>query len=105
MRLLFKQPGFTIVEMLIGISISSFIIGGIGTTIFQSLGTGKGVIRDGQAINELRKGLAWFSTDVRMAKTTNLIDGAAASSGVTFNWTDEYEDAGTAHTLTYSLSS
>lgn len=104
-KVAYGQAGFTLIEMIVGISIMGFIVSGIGTTIFQSLSTTRGVVRDGQAINELRKGLAWFSADVKMAKTTNLIDGAPASSSVTFNWTDEYGGVGTAHTLSYTLSS
>lgn len=99
------QAGFTLIELIVGLSITGFVVSGIGTTIFHSVRTSKNVVRDGQAINELRKGLSWFSTDVKMAKTTNLTDGAPASSSVTFDWTDEYGGDGTAHTLTYTLSS
>ena len=99
------QRGFTLLEMLVGISILGLISSGLGSTIFYSFRAGRDVVSDGQAINELRRGLGYFSSDVTMAKTSNLTDGGAAASSVTFTWTDEYGGAGTPHTLVYSLSS
>ncbi len=99
-----KQRGFTLIELMVGIGIMSLVVGGIGSTVFYSVGTGRNVVKDGQAINELRKGFSWFSSDAKMAKTTSLIDGAGAVTSATFDWTDEYEDAGTPHTISYALT-
>ena len=105
MKRLFKQPGFTLIELMVGISIMSLVVSGIGSTVFYSVGTSRNVVKDGQAVNQLRKGFSWFSSDAKMAKTTSLVDGASAVSSVTFDWTDEYEDVGTAHSLSYALTS
>jgi len=95
--------GFTLVEVLVGVGILTIVMSTIGTAMFQALGTQKGVVDDGLAINELWKGLSWFAEDVKMAQNTDLVDGAPAVASVTFTWTDEFNDAGVSHTSSYAL--
>ncbi|MFQ5875174.1 MAG: prepilin-type N-terminal cleavage/methylation domain-containing protein [Dehalococcoidia bacterium] len=103
-KLLQNSRGFTLVEMLVGVGVLVIVVTAIGAGIFQSLGTHKGVVDDGLAINELRKGFSWFAGDVQMARTTDLVDGAPSVSTVNFTWTDEFEGAGVTHTSSYSLT-
>ena len=103
MKLWRSEQGFTLVELLVGVGILTVTMSTIGTSLFQALGTQQGVIDDGRAIGELRKGLSWFAEDLRKASSTDLMDGASAVSSATFMWTDKYNDAGTDHTSGYNL--
>lgn len=102
-RIFRDSGGFTLVEMLVSIGILSIVMGTVGTALFQSLKTQSGVIDDGTAINELRKGLSWFASDVKMAQTSTLIDLDPAVDTVTFTWTDQFQDASVPHTSTYAV--
>ena len=95
--------GFSLVEMLVGIGILTIIMGTIGTAMYQGLGTQQGIIEDGTAISELRKGFGWLAADVNMAQTSTLVDLAPPVDTVTFTWTDYYNDAMTPHVSTYSV--
>ncbi len=95
-RILCRQRGFTLVEVLVSVSILIVITSILGAAMFQALATEKGVVDDGHAINELRKGLSWFAEDVKRAKEADVTAGV-----LTLTWTDEYEADGTIHTLTY----
>jgi hypothetical protein len=86
-------------------SILSIVSGAIGPSIFHALGTTRGVVREGVATSELRRGLSWLAEDSKMATTTSLVDGAAPVSNVTFSWTDKYQGAGIAHTSSYAMVS
>ena len=97
------QKGFTLAEVLVGVSILTAVMSTVGMALFQALGTETRVVDDGLAISELRKGLGWFAGDIKMAKSTDLVDGAPAVSSATFSWTDEFQAAGTPHTISYAV--
>ena len=98
--------GFTLVEMLVGITLLTIVMSTIGTSSFQALKVQQGVSQDGLAINELRKGLGWFAEDAKMATSTNLTDGAPAATTVTMSWRDYFNaTSGSAvlHSAKYEL--
>ncbi len=97
--------GFSLAEVLVVVGVITIIMGTIGTALFQSLKTETVVRADGLAINELRKGLSWIAEDIKMAKSTNLVNGGPATSTATLTWTDEFADVGTSHSSTYALVS
>ncbi len=100
---LHDSRGFTLPEVLVSMGILTVVMSTIGIALFQALDTQTGVVDDGLAINELRKGLSWFAKDVKMARSTDMVDGAPAVSSVTFTWTDEFQDAEVDHTSSYAL--
>ncbi len=102
-RFLADSRGFTLAEVLVGITLLSITMSTIGAGLFRALGTQSSVVEDGLAINELRKGLSWFAGDVKMATSTNLDIGGAASSSVTLSWKDQFNDVDITHTSTYAL--
>ena len=104
MELRRRESGFTMVELLVGVGILTVIMSTVGMSLSHALGTQQGVIDDGRAMIELRKGLSWFAEDIRKASTSDLADGAPAVSNATFMWTDEYNDAGINHTSGYNLA-
>ena len=95
--------GFTLAELLVGITLLSITMSTIGAGLFQALGTQSSVVDDGLAINELRKGFSWLAGDVKMATSTNLAIGGATSSSVTLSWKDQFNDVDITHTSTYDL--
>lgn len=102
-RFLKDSRGFTLVELLVGITLLSITMSTIGTGLFRALATQGGVVDDGLAINELRKGFSWLAGDVKMATSTNLSLGGATSSSVTLSWKDQFNDVDITHTSTYAL--
>ncbi len=100
-RFLKDSRGFTLVELLVGITLLSITMSTIGAGLFRALGTQGGVVDDGLAINELRKGFSWFAGDVKMATSTNLDIGGATSSSVILSWKDQFNDVDITHTSTY----
>ncbi len=102
-RFLKDSRGFTLAEVLVGITLLSITMSTIGAGLFRALGTQSRVVDDGLAINELRKGFSWFAADVKMATSTNLALGGATSSSVALSWRDQFNDADITHTSTYDL--
>ncbi len=102
-RFLKDSRGFTLAELLVGITLLSVTMSTIGVGLFQALGTQSSVVDDGLAINELRKGFSWFAGDVKMATSTNLSVGGATSSSVMLSWKNQYNDVDITHTSTYDL--
>ena len=102
-RFLKDSRGFTLVELLVGITLLSITMSTIGAGLFRALGTQSSVVDDGLAINELRKSFSWFAGDVKMATSTNLSIGGATSSSVTLSWKDQFNDVDITHTSTYAL--
>ena len=104
MRRLWKgQSGMTLAEVLIGTAVLTLVMSIGGLSLFQALATEQTVVLDGSAINELRRGTGWFAEDVMMAQTSDLADGAPATSSVTFSWTNEYLGATDSHSSSYVL--
>ncbi len=102
-RFLKDSRGFTLVELLVGITLLSITMSTIGAGLFRALATQGGVVDDGLAINELRKGFSWLAGDIKMATSTNLSIGGATSSSVTLSWKDQFNDVDITHTSTYAL--
>ena len=93
--------GFTLVEVLVSVSILTLATGLVGGGIFQSQFV-QGLWRaDVVATKEWRNAQSWFSGDALRTQTVDLIDGDVPSSSVTFTWT--FNDA-VLRTATYALS-
>ena len=96
-----ESRGFTLVESLVAIGILTIVM---SSGLYRAMGTQRGVVDDGLAINELRKGLGWIGEDVKMASSTNVIDGGSTLPTLVLSWTDEFGGASQTHTITYSLN-
>lgn len=94
------QQGFTLIEMLVVLSVLVFGMSFVGSGVFQALSS-QGKWRDAAlATKELRHAGSWFAGDAIKAEGTSLIDGGAAASSVTLNWTDLDS---TPHVSVYSI--
>ncbi|MBI4282802.1 MAG: hypothetical protein HY672_04900 [Chloroflexi bacterium] len=96
-----SEKGYTLTEVIVAVGIMVAIMSTVGTATFQAVATQDKIVSDGLAINELRKSLSWFSTDMKMAQTTDLTDGGSAAT-ITISWTDQYQGNGVLHTATYT---
>jgi prepilin-type N-terminal cleavage/methylation domain-containing protein len=83
-----KYRGFTLVEVLVSVSILGIILGTLGTAFFQSVSTQRHIVDDGYATNEARKGLSWFAPDVRSAQHAAIDPD---NNTLELSWTDEYD--------------
>lgn len=99
-----KQKGFTLVELLVALSISAVLLTGTIYTFYQlQVGanrTSSQIISD----SDVNKASSTILRDLMMAQTTDLIDGAPEpQSSVTLGWIDYtmFESANQTH---YSVS-
>ena len=99
-RFLRNQSGFTLVEVLVAVSILSIILGTVGAAFFQSVSTQRTIVDDGLAINEARKGLSWFAPDVRMAQYAKVGD---QGNTLTLAWIDDFAFKFDCHTSEYQV--
>ncbi|MFC1946882.1 type II secretion system protein J [Chloroflexota bacterium] len=95
-----KQRGMTLIELLIALSITGVIIGGLGASIYTIMSvTGRGnaeisLLRDIQSASH------WISNDARKAKDVTLIGGVPAN-GIVLEWDDSQ---GNPHSSNYTHS-
>ena len=95
-----KQRGMTLIELLIALSISGVIIGGLGASIYTIMSvTGRGnaeisLLRDIQSASH------WITNDALMARDIVLIGGAPAN-GIVLSWDDSQ---GIPHSSNFSHS-
>lgn len=102
------QKGFTLIEMLLTIALTGIITGVILTPIFQTLKIPARSSLKITAMENIKNSAYRISKDLRMAKTTDLIDGAAPVNHLTLNWTSWYDVSGQLishpHSVVYTLS-
>lgn len=98
------QRGFSFLEVLIGIALTSLMMGVLATGVFR---LAQGFDQKNAQIAVSRRiddAIAFVSADVRNARYTNLTSGAAAVSTVTLEGTDYYAESLASHKAVYSLS-
>ncbi len=100
MKLYREQKGFTLIEVMIAMSITALITSVIGTAIFQILdrsASGQDTLR---ALNDIQNAGRWIYLDGEKAQSTDLINEALPVNSMTFSWTAD----GQPHTVSYSLA-
>ena len=100
-RLLAGRSGFTLVEVLVAVSILTLAVGMVGSGIFQSLSVQRSWRGKMVATKEWRRAHSWFAGDALNSEITNLVDGEPSADTVTLAWTGSDE---VLHTATYRLS-
>lgn len=98
-----KQKGFTLLEILVGLSISSVLsLAALGLILCELNGTAA-IKNSISAADELASAERCIGKDVMMAESTNLANGGASSSNLSLSWTERYEFSNMPHTCTYSV--
>jgi type II secretory pathway pseudopilin PulG len=99
-----RLKGFTGVELLVTLAIAGMIAGVSLPLFFHEIrGTATARVVTGAALATGSAG-SWISADAKMAKASNLVDGAAPVSQLTLTWVEWYKLAGVPHSSTYTLS-
>jgi len=99
-----KQKGFTLVELLASMAISSIIMLGVISLIYsEARGTAitRSSVTAGQEISYAARCL---SQDGWMGESTNLVDGADPVDQLTLNWIERLEFVDIPHYSSYYLS-
>ena len=98
-----RQKGFTLLEIVVGLSISAALsCAAVGLIFYEISGTSE-IKTSVCASSELTSADRWIGQDVMMAESTNLINGGASSSNLSLSWIDRYEFSNIPHTCTYSV--
>jgi prepilin-type N-terminal cleavage/methylation domain-containing protein len=110
-RLLKGHRGFTMMEVLVAVGIMTVIGSGLVRSVYQmQTNTSRGSAQL-TAEADLRTSMQRLGRDFRMARTTDLVDGAptvscagvSPASCLVLGWTDEYQEASVSHTASYAL--
>jgi len=100
LRLINKnQKGFTLIELMVAIAISSVITGGITMTIFQVIIGSARTNNHMIAVRQAQNAGYWVSHDAQMAQSVGL--GASSGFPLTLTWTDW--NTNNVYTVIYSL--
>lgn len=83
-----NQKGFTLIEMLLAVSITSVIVIGIGSSIFQILQGRVDISQKSIAIADIDGVAHWLTRDMTLAQTTSLIDAEPPTSNISMIWSD-----------------
>ncbi|HEY81867.1 MAG TPA: type II secretion system protein [Dehalococcoidia bacterium] len=94
------EKGMTLVELLVAITITAVIVGGLSAAIYFIVATTERGSAEASALHNLQKAAYWISLDAQMAATTDIPDGGQAES-ITLSWIDS---EGNSYTSSYSLS-
>ena len=95
-----SAAGYTLIEVMVAIGITSLVVGIFGTSVYQVVSLQTYWRDDVGANRELRRAGTWFSNDSLNAVTTSLTDGAASVNTLTMNWVS----GGSNVSATYSVS-
>ena len=98
-----NQKGFSLVEVIASVGILTVVMSGMCMAMSHAIDAQGYVIDDGLAINELRKGLSWLSSDMKKASATDLTDGGPPVYSVSATWMDQYQGSGLQHSVSYIL--
>ena len=94
-----NQKGFTLIELMVAIAISSVITGGITMTIFQVIVGSARTNNHMIAVRQAQNAGYWVSHDAQMAQSVTL--GASSGFPLTLTWTDW--NTNNVYTVIYSL--
>jgi prepilin-type N-terminal cleavage/methylation domain-containing protein len=82
-----RHAGFTLVEVLIGLTLSSFVLAAVFSACLMMGRSGMSAIHYSVSESELRRGLEEFSQDVRMAKAIKWNSATSITLTVPDNYT------------------
>ena len=100
MRLHSEKKGFTLIEVLVAVSVASLIIGVLGSVTFQFTRTTERGSGQFVALHDVQNVGHWINMDGKRAQSTNLIDGGLPVQSMILIWDED----GANHTCSYSLS-
>ena len=98
-----RQKGMTLLELLVGMAITTMIMSGSLALIYHevtSTATGKTSVT---AAHNISNAARWLSQDVMMAESTGLVEGTDPVNHLALTWIERYDFANIPHSSNYSL--
>lgn len=100
----FGQKGYTLIELMVSLGVTGMILSSAAALYFHET-RGVSIINSSVAASHgIDNAGRVISGDAMMAKSSDLVDGAAPVDTLTLTWTEMYKLTGTPHTSTYWLS-
>ena len=99
---LLDRSGFTLMEVLVAVTLISTASALVTVSVFQILSFQRTWRDEVIATRDLRHASSLFAGDALKTATSTLVDGASATTTVSLYWTDVSE---VTHTATYATSS
>ncbi len=98
-----KQQGFTLIELMVALAVSSIILSGITVTIYQIVSINALASNRMYAVNQVQNAGYWISNDAEMAHAIDVNDdiGTPDLELVTIDWVDW---DGNTHKSVYTLA-
>ena len=100
-KLVSDRSGFTLIEVLVAVTILTTISGLVMTSTFQVLSVRRGWQEQVTATRDVRHAGSWFAGDALNTVTTTLADLTSDNSSTTLHWTDVTDQF---HSARYYLS-
>jgi prepilin-type N-terminal cleavage/methylation domain-containing protein len=99
-----RQKGFTLIEMLLVISITGTIVVVVMSSYIQIWKGRQDIAKTSVAMIDIDNATHLLTQDLVLAQTTNLTDGAAPVSSVNMTWNDLTHWAGDEGTIGHSVT-
>jgi prepilin-type N-terminal cleavage/methylation domain-containing protein len=99
-----KQKGYTLIELLLVICIIGVISLAVNSSVVQIIRGFPAASAKSVAMVDIDSAAHWLCTDLVLAQTTSLTDGAPPTSSVTLNWSDLTQWAQNSGNVTHSAS-
>ncbi|MFC1951012.1 type II secretion system protein J [Chloroflexota bacterium] len=99
-----NQKGFTLIEVIVDVAISGMLIGALIPFFFQVTRTSETITDEMTGTLQVQNAVHWISRDVKLAASTNLVEGAPSVDNLTIQWTYMYQDINQEHTVQYYVS-
>jgi type II secretory pathway pseudopilin PulG len=94
-----RQHGMTLLELIVALSITVVIIGGLAAALQLIVSTTERGNAEASALHNVQKAAYWISRDAQMARTADISEGDEAEE-ITLEWIDT---EGNAHTSSYCV--
>jgi len=101
MRVAHDQAGFTLVELLVATAVSGLLLALAVTITFQTTSVTMSSSADITASEDIKLAVRPFIRDLRMAQSSNLVDGADPIDQLILDWTSWYDESGELSAVEY----
>jgi prepilin-type N-terminal cleavage/methylation domain-containing protein len=100
-----SQKGFTLIELVVSLGIAGMISAVIIASVFHTYSVSRSSRDQTTGVLQVQTAGLWISRDAKMAVDTVPADAAAGIlDTLTLQWTNQYDDVNTDHTVQYYLS-
>lgn len=103
-----NQKGFTLIEMLVALSVGTVILLGVVGSLFMLTRTTPEIRKEVVALADIERAAHWLTRDVIMGLNTSLVNNGPPVAQMTVTWNDytraAEEEEDVAHSVSYTWS-